>query len=315
LLSKEVSGSVEDMSAELAAAEVPLTTTVTDRDGTPIAQLYTQYRRPATAAQILPTMKAAIIAIEDCRFYDEGGVDPPGNSAGGDQQQQRRRRQRAETGAEEVVEPDVVVAVDDSAGGGRFEALVADRVRPPQADSRAASAEAAKTDGKRDSSSASFHSYLSRTADEYPLPVGCYAGASRPERIARRSSGWKPGEADGRPKSQGIRQVRLVDGPACWAERLNRAADMVNGDRVRAGKQWSPVRLWRRGAGRRRCTALCMPSFVPVVTRRSGSRCCSAGLGPGRSAWPVTSGQSPRLSACSRAGWAGTSTRPLRTWR
>ncbi|UOX92833.1 penicillin-binding protein [Amycolatopsis sp. FBCC-B4732] len=78
LLSNQVSDSVDTISAQLAAADPPLTTTVTDRDGTPIATLYAQYRLPATSAGIATTMKAAIIAVEDRRFYSEGGVDLQG---------------------------------------------------------------------------------------------------------------------------------------------------------------------------------------------------------------------------------------------
>ncbi|WP_410636207.1 transglycosylase domain-containing protein [Amycolatopsis sp. cmx-4-83] len=78
LLSNQVSDSVDAISAQLAAADPPLTTTVTDRDGTPIATLYAQYRLPATSAGIATTMKAAIIAVEDRRFYSEGGVDLQG---------------------------------------------------------------------------------------------------------------------------------------------------------------------------------------------------------------------------------------------
>ncbi|MET8995501.1 transglycosylase domain-containing protein [Amycolatopsis sp. NPDC004169] len=78
LLSNQVSDSVDAISAQLAAADPPLVTTVTDRDGTPIATLYAQYRLPVTAAGIATTMKAAIIAVEDRRFYTEGGVDMQG---------------------------------------------------------------------------------------------------------------------------------------------------------------------------------------------------------------------------------------------
>ncbi len=78
LLSNQVSDSVDAISAQLAAADPPLTTTVTDRAGTPIATLYAQYRLPVTAAGIATTMKAAIIAVEDRRFYTEGGVDLQG---------------------------------------------------------------------------------------------------------------------------------------------------------------------------------------------------------------------------------------------
>ncbi|MDX3191770.1 transglycosylase domain-containing protein [Streptomyces sp. MN03-5084-2B] len=93
LLSNEVGDSVAAIEADLAAEEPPLTTTVTDRDGHPIAVLYDQYRLPLTADKISTAMKAAIIAIEDRRFYDEGAVDPKAilravvnNAAGGDVQ-------------------------------------------------------------------------------------------------------------------------------------------------------------------------------------------------------------------------------------
>ena len=90
LLSNQVSDSVDAISAQLAAADPPLTTTVTDRNGSPIATLYAQYRLPVASAGIATTMKAAIIGIEDRRFYTEGGVDVQGmlraavnDSAGG----------------------------------------------------------------------------------------------------------------------------------------------------------------------------------------------------------------------------------------
>ncbi|WP_200862768.1 transglycosylase domain-containing protein [Amycolatopsis orientalis] len=93
VLSNQVSDSVDAISADLVHAEPPLVTTVTDRNGGTIATLYSQYRIPVTAAQISPAMKAAIVDIEDRRFYSEGGVDPQGmlraavhNSSGGNLQ-------------------------------------------------------------------------------------------------------------------------------------------------------------------------------------------------------------------------------------
>ncbi|WP_370541988.1 transglycosylase domain-containing protein [Amycolatopsis sp. FDAARGOS 1241] len=78
VLSNQVSDSVDAISADLEHADPPLVTTVTDRNGGAIATLYSQYRVPVTAAQISPAMKAAIVDIEDRRFYSEGGVDPQG---------------------------------------------------------------------------------------------------------------------------------------------------------------------------------------------------------------------------------------------
>jgi membrane peptidoglycan carboxypeptidase len=79
--------------ADLRAGILPAATTVTDSAGEPIANLYDQYRNPVTASEISPTMKAAIVAIEDRRFYSHGGVDARGalralvnNSGGGTRQ-------------------------------------------------------------------------------------------------------------------------------------------------------------------------------------------------------------------------------------
>ena len=68
-----VAGTDDD---QLTRAQVPLTTTVLDRTGAPIATLYDQYRLPVTYDGIAKTMDAAIIAIEDRRFFTEAGVDP-----------------------------------------------------------------------------------------------------------------------------------------------------------------------------------------------------------------------------------------------
>ncbi|MGW4587105.1 transglycosylase domain-containing protein [Amycolatopsis thermoflava] len=78
VLSNQVADAVDGISATLANSQQPLVTTVTDRDGTPIATLFDQYRLPVTADEIAPAMKAAIVSIEDRRFYDEGGVDVKG---------------------------------------------------------------------------------------------------------------------------------------------------------------------------------------------------------------------------------------------
>ncbi|HVW44758.1 MAG TPA: transglycosylase domain-containing protein [Amycolatopsis sp.] len=78
LLSNQVSDAVDGISATLAASDQPLVTTVTDRDGNPIATLFDQYRVPATYDQISDAAKAAIVSIEDHRFFTEGGVDVKG---------------------------------------------------------------------------------------------------------------------------------------------------------------------------------------------------------------------------------------------
>ncbi|MGE3289697.1 MAG: transglycosylase domain-containing protein [Pseudonocardia sp.] len=77
----------------LADPHLPAATTITDATGAPIARLYDQDRDPVPSAMIAPAMKGAIIAVEDRRFLQHGGVDPVGtlrallhDAAGGDRQ-------------------------------------------------------------------------------------------------------------------------------------------------------------------------------------------------------------------------------------
>ncbi|MFC5138299.1 transglycosylase domain-containing protein [Actinomycetospora rhizophila] len=53
-------------------------TVVTDATGAPMALLYRRFRLPVGPSGIADTMKAAIVAIEDRRFYAHDGVDPQG---------------------------------------------------------------------------------------------------------------------------------------------------------------------------------------------------------------------------------------------
>ncbi|WP_312858313.1 transglycosylase domain-containing protein [Pseudonocardia pini] len=64
--------------ADLEAGVLPAVTRVQDENGSTIASLYDQYRVPVASEQIAPSMKAAIVAIEDRRFYEHGGFDPIG---------------------------------------------------------------------------------------------------------------------------------------------------------------------------------------------------------------------------------------------
>jgi membrane peptidoglycan carboxypeptidase len=75
VVSNRASDAIDSVSADLVATDPALMTTVADANGKPIAYLYDQYRRPVTADQISPTMKAALISIEDRRFYEHNGVD------------------------------------------------------------------------------------------------------------------------------------------------------------------------------------------------------------------------------------------------
>ena len=78
VISNRASDAVNSISSELITQQPPLVTTITDRAGTPIAYLFDQNRTPAAPDQISDTMKAAIVAIEDRRFFDHHGVDWPG---------------------------------------------------------------------------------------------------------------------------------------------------------------------------------------------------------------------------------------------
>ncbi|MGH3622681.1 MAG: transglycosylase domain-containing protein, partial [Sciscionella sp.] len=75
VLSNRASDTVDNISADLSTVDPPLVATLTDSEGKPFGKLYDQYRIPAASNQISRTMKAAIIGIEDRRFYDHAGVD------------------------------------------------------------------------------------------------------------------------------------------------------------------------------------------------------------------------------------------------
>ncbi|WP_434442384.1 transglycosylase domain-containing protein [Lentzea sp. E54] len=75
LASNRAADTVDQTSGDLAKGELPLVTTIQDMNGDPIAYLYDQYRIPLESKDISDTMKLAILAIEDKRFYDHQGVD------------------------------------------------------------------------------------------------------------------------------------------------------------------------------------------------------------------------------------------------
>jgi membrane peptidoglycan carboxypeptidase len=75
MISNRASDTVDATSSDLVTTEPPLMTTVTDRDGIPIAYLYEQYRVLTGPDKIAPAMKAAIVSVEDRRFYEHQGVD------------------------------------------------------------------------------------------------------------------------------------------------------------------------------------------------------------------------------------------------
>ena len=93
LVSNDAGDTVTTVSTDVVDGPLPLTTTVTDAAGSPIARFFepNQNRQAVGSDKISPAMKAAIIAIEDRRFYQHNGVDWQGtiralvaNSASGD---------------------------------------------------------------------------------------------------------------------------------------------------------------------------------------------------------------------------------------
>lgn len=83
LVSNRASDTVDSISADLVTTDPPLITTVTDKDGAPIAYLFDQYRVLTPPERISPTMKAALISVEDRRFYEHQGVDWKGTIRAG----------------------------------------------------------------------------------------------------------------------------------------------------------------------------------------------------------------------------------------
>src|SRR5690349_3529279 len=91
MVSNDAGDSLNSVSTDLASGQLPQTTTITDAAGTPIAYVFDQNRTQVSADEISPAMKAAMVAIEDRRFYEHQGVDWQGtiravvaNSASGD---------------------------------------------------------------------------------------------------------------------------------------------------------------------------------------------------------------------------------------
>jgi membrane peptidoglycan carboxypeptidase len=75
VVSNRASDTVDATSADLVTTNPPLVSVVTDKNGSPIAYLYQQYRVNTPSDKIAPVMKAAIVAIEDRRFYQHSGID------------------------------------------------------------------------------------------------------------------------------------------------------------------------------------------------------------------------------------------------
>ncbi|WP_155849967.1 transglycosylase domain-containing protein [Arthrobacter sp. H41] len=68
----------EELPAELERDALAQPTDILAADGSLIATLYKENRQPVTLDQISPNMTDALLAIEDARFYEHGGVDLQG---------------------------------------------------------------------------------------------------------------------------------------------------------------------------------------------------------------------------------------------
>ncbi|MCW2632494.1 MAG: Peptidoglycan glycosyltransferase, partial [Pseudonocardia sp.] len=75
MVSNDAGGSLSTVSSDLIEGKVPVVSTLTDVAGQPIAYLYDQYRQSVPSELVSPAMKAAVVAIEDRRFYSHQGVD------------------------------------------------------------------------------------------------------------------------------------------------------------------------------------------------------------------------------------------------
>lgn len=75
------SGSIQffdTLPAELQVDPPSQNTTILAKDGSPIASIYAENRTKVPLDQMSPYIKDAVIAIEDSRFYEHGGIDTTG---------------------------------------------------------------------------------------------------------------------------------------------------------------------------------------------------------------------------------------------
>ncbi|MBV8933298.1 MAG: penicillin-binding protein [Kutzneria sp.] len=75
MVSNRASDAVDATSTDLVKMPPPLVSVMTDRYNQPFAYIYSQYRVDTPSDKISDVMKAAMVAIEDRRFYSHSGVD------------------------------------------------------------------------------------------------------------------------------------------------------------------------------------------------------------------------------------------------
>jgi len=75
LVARDTSDHFQDLPADLETPTLPQRSVILAADGTRMAVFYEQNRITVPLTKIAPAMKRAVIAIEDARFYEHGGVD------------------------------------------------------------------------------------------------------------------------------------------------------------------------------------------------------------------------------------------------
>ncbi|WP_129339744.1 transglycosylase domain-containing protein [Cellulomonas endophytica] len=68
----------DDLPGELQETALPEKSTIRAADGTVLATFYSQNRVVVSLDQISPSLRDAVVAVEDRRFYEHNGVDPTG---------------------------------------------------------------------------------------------------------------------------------------------------------------------------------------------------------------------------------------------
>jgi membrane peptidoglycan carboxypeptidase len=75
LVARDTSDYFQDLPADLETPPLPQRSRILAADGSVLAVFYEQNRIYVPLAKISPAMRQAVIAIEDARFYEHGGVD------------------------------------------------------------------------------------------------------------------------------------------------------------------------------------------------------------------------------------------------
>lgn len=78
ITARDVANDFRNMPTQQATDPVPEKTRVLANDGSVIATFYYHNRESVPLHRVAPVMRKAIIAIEDSRFYQHGGLDPKG---------------------------------------------------------------------------------------------------------------------------------------------------------------------------------------------------------------------------------------------